>query len=199
MPSGRGGGKGRGRGRGLGLGHGRKPLADPASAEAARDRAIGLLSRRDYPRRALKERLADSGFADEAAELAVAALEDERLVNDARYVEAAVAGRAARGQGPIRIALELRRQGVSAALVAEAVDARAPEWAERARDLRRRRFGAGPPKDAAERARQIRFLLQRGFSGDHIRFALGVRGGDEPELDDTSHDVDCAGEIAADE
>jgi regulatory protein len=202
MPSGPGGGGragGKGRGRGRGLGHGRKPLADPASAEAARGRAIGLLSRRDYPRRALKERLADSGFADEAAESAVAALEDERLVNDARYVEATVAGRTARGQGPIRIALELRRQGVSAALVAAAVDARAPEWTERARDLRRRRFGADPPKDARERARQIRFLLQRGFSGDHIRWALGARGGDELELDDTSHDVDSEGEIPSDE
>jgi regulatory protein len=195
MPSGPGGGRGSGKGRG----HGRKPLADPASAEAARGRAIGLLSRRDYPRRALKERLAKSGFADEAAESAVAALEDERLVNDGRYVEAAVAGRAARGQGPIRIALELRRQGVSAALVAAAVDARAPEWAERARDLRRRRFGTGPPQDATERARQIRFLLQRGFSGDHIRSALGVRGGDDLGLDDTDHDVDDGGEIRTDE
>lgn len=195
MPSGHGGGKGRTRG----FGRGRKPPEDPASADAARGRAIGLLSRRDYPRRALKKRLAESGFADAAAESAVTALEDERLVNDARYVEAAVAGRTARGQGPIRIALELRRQGVAAALVAAAVDARSPEWAERARDLRRRRFGADPPKDAKERARQIRFLLQRGFSGDHVRRALDARAGDDLELDDAACDAGPEGEDPADE
>jgi len=188
-----------GQGRARGGGRGRKPTADPASAEAARGRAIGLLSRRDYPRRALKERLADSGFADAAAESAVAALEDERLVNDARYVEAAVAGRTARGQGPIRIALELRRQGVATALVAAAVDPRAPQWAERARELRERRFGGEPPRDARERARQVRFLLQRGFGGDHIRRALDARGADRLELEDLGCEIGPDDEDPADE
>jgi regulatory protein len=179
-----------GKGRTRGFGRGRKPPDDPASAEAARGRAIGLLSRRDYPRSALKERLADSGFAEQAAESAVAALEDERLVSDARFVEAAVASRTARGQGPIRIAIELRRQGAAAALVAAAVDARAPEWAERATELRRRRFGLEPPRDRKERARQVRFLLQRGFSGDHVRRALGARAADDLDL---GLDLDAGG------
>jgi len=199
VPSGPGHGGGAGRARGRGFGRGRKRPEEPASAEEARGRAIGLLSRRDYPRRALKQRLADSGFADEAAESAVAALEDERLVDDARYVEAAVAGRTARGQGPIRIALELRRLGVGAALVAAAVDARSPEWAERACELRRRRFGAEPPREPKERARQVRFLLQRGFGGDHIRRALEARAGEDFELDEGgldagAGDLDPAGE-----
>jgi regulatory protein len=167
-----------------GPGRGGKSLQDPASAEAARGRAIGLLSRRDYPRRALKHRLADSGFDEAAAENAVAGLEDERLVNDARYVESAVASRATRGQGPIRIAFELRRQGVAAELIAAAVDARSPDWVERAGQLRRRRFGAAPPADRQERARQVRFLLQRGFSGEHVRRALDVRDDDALDLED---------------
>jgi len=186
MPSGPGHGGGTGRRRGFG--RARKPPEDPASAEAARGRAIGMLSRRDYPRRALKERLADSGFAEEAAESAVTSLEDERLVSDERYVESAVAGRTARGQGPIRIALELRRQGVAAALVAAAVDPKSPEWAERARDLRQRRFGAEQPRDPRERARQVRFLLQRGFSGEHVRRALDARLGDDLDLDEAGAD-----------
>jgi len=198
VPSGPGHGGGKGRARGRGFGRGRKPPEDPTSAEGARGRAIGLLSRRDYPRRALKERLADSGFAEDAAESAVAALEDERLVNDARYVESAVAGRSARGQGPIRIALELRRQGVAAALVAAAVDARAPEWAERARELRRRRFGAELPRDRKERARQVRFLLQRGFGGDHVRHALDARAGEELDLEDAAFEAGADAEDPAD-
>ena len=199
MPSGPGHGGGKGRPRGRGFGRARKPPEDPTSPEAARGRAIGLLSRRDYPRRALKERLADSGFAEAAAESAVATLEDERLVNDERYVESAVAGRTARGQGPVRIAFELRRQGVAAALVAAAVDRRAPEWGERARDQRRRRFGVEPPRDPKERARQVRFLIQRGFTGDHIRQALGARGADDLDLDEAGFEAGDGDADPADE
>ena len=38
----------------------------------------------------------------------------------------------------------------------------------RAQEVWRRRFGH-PPADAAERARQMRFLAGRGFEGDIIR------------------------------
>ena len=173
MPSGRGQGGDRRTGR-RGFGRARRPPDDPDSKEAARGRAIGLLSRRDLPAGALRGRLADAGFASGAADEAVDELIDERLVNDARYVEAAVASRTARGQGPVRIAMELKRLGVAADLVSGAVDARHPDWLERAADLRRRRFGAAPPTDARERARQARFLLYRGFTGEHLRAAFGA-------------------------
>jgi regulatory protein len=38
----------------------------------------------------------------------------------------------------------------------------------RAREVWRRKFGV-PPQEAAERARQMRFLAGRGFSGDVVR------------------------------
>ena len=178
MPPGRIAGGGRGSRR---LRRASAPPEAPESTAAARGRAIRLLARRDYPRDLLKGRLTDSGFDEGAAEAAVSALEDERLVNDARYVDGAVRSRTERGQGPVRIALELRRLGVGAELVAAAVDARAPEWCERAAALRRRRFGASPPADSRERARQVRFLLQRGFSGAQVRHAL-AGAGDDPDL-----------------
>ncbi len=181
----------RGRGGRGGFGRRARPPEQPDSPEAARGRAIGMLARRDYPAKMLKSRLTDSGYAPEAADAAVTTLEDERLVNDLRYVESAVAGRTARGQGPIRIALELRRQGVAAELVTAAVDSRSPDWAERAAELRRRRFGAAAPADRRERARQVRFLLQRGFAGDHVRHALGAGLEAELEMDldaDELHD-----------
>lgn len=172
-------------GGGFGRRRGGRPPEQPDSAAAARGRAIGLLARRDYPARLLRSRLAESGFAPDAVDAAVTMLEDERLVNDQRYVEAAVAARTSRGQGPIRIALELRRQGVDAELVAAAVNGRSPDWAERAAELRRRRFGTAPPADTRERARQVRFLLQRGFGGEHVRHALGAGLGPDLDLDDS--------------
>lgn len=166
-----GGGFTRGR-RGFGRGR-RKPPTEPDNPEAARQKAIGLLARRDFGSRELKGRLADAGYEREAAEAAVTDLEDERLVDDARYVESAVATRVARGQGPIRIALELKRVGIAPALVDEAVDAKSPEWVARATELRRRRFGHEVPVDPKERTRQVRLLLYRGFTMDQVRAAFG--------------------------
>ena len=181
MQSGRGSGGGKARTGGRDIGKRRRPHADPANAEAARGKAIGLLSRRDYPRGALKERLTDAGFDTAAAEAAVAGLEGERLVNDERFVEAVLAGRIARGHGPLRIVRELRQAGVAPRLVAAAVDAGAPEWRDRAILLQQRRFGSGAPRDTRQRARQARFLLYRGFTPDHVRAALGVRAGESFE------------------
>jgi regulatory protein len=199
MPSGRGPGSGKARTGGRRFAGHRSPPADPASAEAARGKAIGLLSRRDYPRDALKERLTDAGFESATAETAVAGLEDERLVNDERYVEAVVAGRIARGQGPLRIVLELRRAGVSTTLIAAAVDARAPEWRSRAIELQRRRFGPGAPPDPRQRARQARFLLYRGFTPDHVLAALGARAGESFEGLAPADDDPAGGDARADE
>jgi regulatory protein len=43
---------------------------------------------------------------------------------------------------------------------------------QRAADLRRRKFGEDLPVEAADRARQMRFLAGRGFSADTIRRVL---------------------------
>jgi regulatory protein len=164
---------------------------EPASTDAARSRAIGMLSRRDYPRGALKLRLTDAGFFEPAAEEAVASLEDERLVNDARYVEGAVSARIGRGFGPIRIRIELQRLGLASALIEAAIDAASPVWSERAIALRVRRFGPQAPADLKERARQVRLLLSRGFSGGHVRDAMGAAG----RHLDVDLDVDLDGDL----
>jgi regulatory protein len=157
--------------------------ADPASVSGARSRAIGVLARRDLPRKALKGRLTEVGYGEETAETAVAELEDELLVNDARYVESAVAARISRGQGPIRILMELRRLGVAPELLNPAVDSRSPEWVERATALRRRRFGGQPPGNPKESTRQARFLLYRGFTGEQVRRALGRAAAEIEDLE----------------
>jgi regulatory protein len=74
--------------------------------------------------------------------------------------------------GNARLAYELRTQGVSADLVDAALAAGDDELT-RARQVWKRKFGdqAGAV-DAASRARQARFLMSRGFSGETIRRVL---------------------------
>ena len=156
-----------------------RPSSDPDSAvqrtdpEAARAAAVSLLARRDFAGAELRARLAARGFAPDAAHEAVQGLMREGVVNDERYARNYVAYHAGRGQGPVRIALLLRGLGVDAAL-AEAALEDGPDWAALARRVRQTRFGARPPADWPEKARQARFLQYRGFSSDHIRAATGA-------------------------
>jgi regulatory protein len=99
-------------------------------------------------------------------------LRDRRLLDDERFAGHFVAYHRARGQGPVRIRRELEQLGVESALVDAALEA-AGDWSDAARSARVRRFGAGPPESWPDKARQARFLQYRGFSSDHIRFALG--------------------------
>ncbi len=101
------------------------------------------------------------------AELAQAGLQ-----SDARYVEAYVRSRRAKGFGPLRIVSELRSRGVPATAFDAVVDATSPAWEACAAAALRKRFGASAPADARERARQARFLEQRGYSTGQIRRAL---------------------------
>ena len=61
---------------------------------------------------------------------------------------------------------------MSDALAARFIDERRDDWREQALAARRKRFGAGAPEDFEEKARQSRFLAQRGFEQEHIRYAL---------------------------
>ena len=155
----------------------RKP--DPAAAaapdnqQAARLAALRLLNRRDYGIRELEARLAERGFEAATVAIVVESLVQEKLLDDARYASHFVAYHANRGQGPVRIAHELREAGVAAELIMATVDARSADWRRRCAEVRRKRFGAREPVSWAERGKQARFLTQRGFNADQVRAAVG--------------------------
>lgn len=105
-------------------------------------------------------------------------LAEQHLQDDDRFVEVFVRSRVARGQGPLRIAQELRNRGIPEPVAREALGGDDPDWVSLAREVLRRQFRT-PPTDLKTRARQIRFLEYRGFTAGHIRAAM--RGGEDPE------------------
>ena len=133
---------------------------------------MALLARRDFTVRELCERLIQRGFEEATAAGAIAELVRDGVLDDGRYAQNYVAYHAGRGQGPLRIAAELRRSGLAASLI-EAALATGPDWSALARKVCRAKFGPEPPGTRALRARRARFLQYRGFSSDHIRAATG--------------------------
>lgn len=88
------------------------------------------------------------------------------MLSEARFAASLVRSRAERF-GTTRIRQELKQHGLAPDLIAQATDELARSELIRAREVWRRRFGA-PPRDEAERAKQLRFLAARGFSTDVV-------------------------------
>ena len=139
-------------------------------------RALGYLARREHSRAELARKLSPhAGSADELQRL-LDDLEQKKLLSDRRFTEVMARSRGDRF-GVARVKQELRMHGIDDSLVREAVTALAITELQRARAVWRRKFDT-PPAGAAERARQMRFLAQRGFSGEVIRRVVGGRDED---------------------
>ena len=139
--------------------------------DTLRERALRLLARREHARTELARKLAPHAESSEALEALLDELTERRLLSDERYVEMRINSRSSRF-GNARLAHELRTQGVSAELIGTAL-ASSEDELTRAQLVWQRKFGGKHDKsDAAERARQIRFLMCRGFSGETIRRVL---------------------------
>ncbi|MFO1211303.1 MAG: recombination regulator RecX [Paenacidovorax caeni] len=114
---------------------------------------------------------------DDDLEAVLHDLQAKGFIDEARVAESLVHRRAAR-LGTQRLVQELHLKGLSEDLVrAQAAQLRETEE-ERARAVWRQRFGT-PAATPQERARQMRFLAARGFSGDTVRRVLrGAPDGD---------------------
>lgn len=144
-----------------------------------RSTAMNLLARREHSTRQLRRKLHARGMEGAVVDDTLAALAQERLLSDERFVESLVRSRIAKGYGPLRIQAELREHGIGDEQIGNAMDVDAGFWRDRIIDVRRKRFGAAPPADVNERAKQMRFLQYRGFTSEQIRAAFKQADSDE--------------------
>jgi regulatory protein len=140
--------------------------------------AVRLLARREYARAELGERLIARGAERAEVERLLDELERGGYLSDARFAQALVAQKAGR-YGKRAIAHELREKRVAPAAAEEALAALAhsDELAE-ATALWERRFGIAP-KDRREKARQVRFLMARGYGMSVALKVVRRAGGSE--------------------
>jgi len=134
--------------------------------------ALDALARRDHAAEELRRKLRSKGYDADVLDAVISRLIAEHLLDDRRYVDNFLGLRAARGEGPLRVRARLREIGVTNELVEECLAA-FPDWVVHCRAARRKRFGASPPTDYADRQRQARFLRYRGYGGAQIRAAMG--------------------------
>jgi regulatory protein len=143
-----------------------------------RERALGYLTRREYSRAELYRKLKHYA-GDEDLDALLDEFKQRNWLSDARYAYQMVHARKGK-YGSVKLAHELRAQGVAEELVDKALEELQANEQETARNLWRRKYGT-PPKNREEWARQARFLQSRGFSTDIIRQVLR---GDPAEIDE---------------
>jgi len=138
-------------------------------------RAVGMLARREYSRAELAARLTATGALRSEIDPVLDELERAGYLSDARFASAVVRQKSG-GYSKRAIAHALREKGVAAPAAKEALAALdgADELAQ-ALALWQRRFGKAPA-DERQKARQVRFLVSRGYATNVVFSVLRAAG-----------------------
>ena len=143
-------------------------------------RALKYLSMREHSRLELGRKLSRYAEEGDDVDALLDFLEKNNWLSQERFAESLVNRRAGR-YGNNRVLSELQQHGVKGDAFDELKSGLKETEAKRAREVWRRKFDS-VPRDAEERGKQMRFLLQRGFSQSAVRAALQGR---DDEDDDT--------------
>lgn len=138
-------------------------------------RAVDLLSRREYSRRELYQKLAPHAGSPDELETLLDELGQRGWQSDQRFAEQ-YAELKGRKYGSRRLAAEMREKGIDGETISSALSEN--NDVELARQLWQKKFGA-PPQSPEERVKQIRFLASRGLPMDAIRKVLSWADSDE--------------------
>lgn len=152
--------------------------AEPLTEKALRAKAIQALARREHSRYELEKKLLPLAQSSEQLEQVLDQLAHENLLSDQRYAQSVSRVRGGR-YGAARVALELRAKGVDDAVISAAAQALHETELTRAHAVWQKKFGV-IPATLNDRARQQRFLMQRGFSAQVI--ARILKKGDTADL-----------------
>ena len=145
----------------------------PDTALELRARALRLLARREHSRTELERKLAPHAESPQLVEIVLSGLKEKNQLSDERYA-AERARSLSRKYGAAKIRHDLKSKGVDARLI-DRISAEGD--LERARAILARKYRL-PAATREERAKRMRFLQSRGFSGEIIFKLLSARSDD---------------------
>lgn len=151
----------------------RPAKAKSKHALTTKERALGLLARREHSAAELKRKLLQKGCAADEIVSGLSELQAEGALSDRRFTEAYVHMRRNRGYGPLRIMAELREKGISADLADEYLNHEEHEWQSVLHQQYTRKYGNQPPADYQDKSKRIGYLQARGFKLDLIFDLIG--------------------------
>ena len=131
-------------------------------------RGISYLSRREHSEYELRKKLAPHAESPEELDEVMRRLKKENWQSDSRFLQA-TANVAAHKWGAMRIAAKLRQHHLSESDVNATLQNLQLSEYERAKAVWEKKFKGVAYTSPQEYAKQMRFLLSRGFSSDVVR------------------------------
>ena len=147
-----------------------QPKPKGLTGSRLRSYAFAVLTRREYSKADLIEKLGLYAMdRDEVLKL-VDELAKENYQSDQRVAEIMLSSQKRKGKGPNRIKLALKSKKIDASLIQE--ELKETDWNEQAYQLKVKKYGTQVEKEPKLKAKQIRFLMYRGFEMDAIIKAI---------------------------
>lgn len=153
-----------------------QPKAQGLTGTRLRSYAFAALTRKEYSKADLVEKLALYAVDREEVIKLVDELATENYQSDQRVAEMLLSSQKRKGKGPNRIKLALKNKKIDIELIQE--ELKETDWNEQAYQLKVKKFGKTVERDPKLKAKQIRFLQYRGFDLDTIFKAISHREDD---------------------
>lgn len=134
-----------------------------------RARAMNLLSRREMSRLELQRKLAPHAENEDELNRVLDEFAERNWQSDERFAEMWVRSKSSK-HGRLRLQQELAAKGIDRETIAENLPDRESEL-QHACEVLRKKFRQ-PATDFAEKQKQMRFMLYRGFGMDTVQAAL---------------------------
>ena len=141
-----------------------QPKPKGLTGSRLRSYAFAVLTRREYSKADLIEKLALYAMDREEVLKLVDELAKENYQSDQRVAEIMLSSQKRKGKGPNRIKLALKSKKIDASLIQE--ELKETDWNEQAYQLKVKKYGTKVEKEPKLKAKQIRFLMYRGFEMD---------------------------------
>ena len=134
---------------------------------------LWLLSRQEYSKTQIEQKLHAKGAEAEFAQQLIAWCEEYGFIDDVRYSESFVRRQINKGFGLMRIKNEAYQKGISGELVQTIVEELEIDWYLQAQSAYNKKFSnTSSSLDFKEKAKRMRYMSYRGFNHDQIEFAM---------------------------
>ena len=134
----------------------------------AYEKALSLLAMREHTKKELKEKLRNKGFKDNEIEEALAKLEKEGAISNARFIEMFIRSRIKKGDSAALIRLKLKDKGISGEDIDNAIDEliNSDEYKEMVKRVVKEALSK------KEMNKAVQGLVRKGFKTSEIKEAL---------------------------
>ncbi|ENU38848.1 regulatory protein RecX [Acinetobacter johnsonii] len=147
-----------------------QPKPTGLTGSRLRSYAFAVLTRKEYSKAELIEKLATWAMHREEVITLVEELSAQNYQSDQRVAEITLSSQKRKGKGPNRIKMALKTKKIDTGLILE--ELKETDWGEQAYQLKVRKYGTEVATDPKLKAKQIRFLMYRGFEMDAIMKAI---------------------------